>query len=444
MKPEICYAQSSGVNIAYYVVGDGPVDIVGIPAFVSHGELQWETPGWQAAAERATRFSRFIWMDKRGTGLSDRGVGVPTIEDVMADAFAVMDHAGVQKAVLFGQSEGGPAAILAAATRPDRVDSLIVYGSYAKVCKADDYPIGIPVEVVDASKERIVSRWGTGVGLSAWAPSLAGSGDPEDRERWARYQRMSASPRDVRSVMEMYSTIDVRHLLPSVSVPTLVIHRRGDRMVPLELGRYVADHIPDAQFVVIEGSDHMLFTEEGDTAVLDEIEEFITGHRSAPELTRRLATVLFSDISGSTERAHQIGDATWRDLLARHDQALRRAMERFGGKEVKSTGDGFLAMFDGPTAAIRCAEAMRDAAGALGVSIKAGVHTGEVELVGDDIAGVAVHLAARIVDRAEPGEVLVSSTVPGLAVGSGISFADRGDHELRGFPDRWRLFAAST
>lgn len=438
---DIRYARNGGVSIAYAVAGEAELDLVVVPGFISHLEMALELPSFALFFERLMSFARVIAFDKRGTGLSDRGVGVAPLEEYVSDVEAVMDAAGSEKSGLLGVSEGGSIAALFAATRPERTAALVIYGGWGRVAWAADYTLGVPPEALDASADYLVERWGTGVGLRAWAPSVGD--DPVTRQWWAQLQRLAASPGDVRSILSLYREIDVRHALPSISAPTLVIHRKDDRMVPVEGGRYLSEHIPGAKHVELPGSDHFIWTEDAES-VLGEIEEFLTGVRHAPQPTRRLATVLFTDIVGSTETASTLGDTEWRKLLERHDEMVRRALARFGGREIKSTGDGFLAVFEGPTAAIRCADAIRGGASGLGCEIRAGVHTGEIEIIGEDIGGIAVNIARRVADRAGPGEIWVSGTVPGVAVGSGIRFEDRGETELKGVPNPWPLFSVAT
>jgi pimeloyl-ACP methyl ester carboxylesterase len=439
VKPEIHYAKTGDISIAYSVGGKGAMDLLLVPGFESHVEFGAEYPPVARFMDRLANFSRLMVFDKRGSGLSDRGVE-PTIEGYVADAIAVMDACGSERAAVLGVSEGGSTALLFAATYPERTSALIVYGGWARSARADDYPIGFPGDQLLGSANYVADRWGTGVGLRGWAPSI---GDDEAaREWWAQFQRMAASPRDVRRGMSAYASMDVRPALRAISAPTLVIHRKGDLMVPVALGRYVADNIEGAQYLELEGSDHFIFTENADM-IIDAIEEFLTGSRSSPEPTRKLATVLFTDIVGSTERASTQGDQAWRALLERHDSMIRRTLARFSGREIKTTGDGFLAVFEGPTAAIRCADAIRGGAIGLGLEVRVGIHTGEIELMGEDIGGIAVHIARRVADLSDPGEIWVSSTVPGVVVGSGIQFDERGSRILKGVPGSWSVFAVA-
>jgi pimeloyl-ACP methyl ester carboxylesterase len=438
--PNIHYAQSGDLNIAYSVNGDGP-DLVVAPGFISHVELGWEEPSVAHFYARLASFRRVIGFDKRGTGLSDPTTHAPTLEECVDDLRAVMDAAGSERADLLGVSEGGTMATLFAAGHPDRVNALVLYGSYARVLEAPDYPSGVSADSLAKLLEISAKGWGEGVGLSAWAPSRRD--DTELRQWWARLQRVAASPGMVRNIFALYPQTDIRDVLPTIQAPTLVLHRRDDRMVNVEMGRYLAEHIPGAKFVELEGTDHLFFTGDAD-AILDEIEEFLTGTRAVPDTQRVLATVLFTDLVSSTERAVELGDARWRNVLESHQTRVRRQLERFHGREIKTTGDGFVATFDGPARAINCAVAIRDVVRSLGLEVRAGVHTGEIELSGgDDIAGVAVHIAARVASTAGPGEVLVSRTVVDLVVGSGLEFEDRGDYALKGVPGEWRLYAVA-
>ena len=329
-------------------------------------------------------------------------------------------------------------AILMTASHPDRVNALVLYGTFSRLLRAPDYPLGVTEEQLSTLVEVSAKGWGKGVGLGAWAPSRRG--DVDLRRWWALLQRVAASPGMVRNIFALYPQLDIRDVLPAIQVPTLVLHRRADRMVRPEMGRYLADRIPGAKFVELDGADHLFFTGDTDT-LLDEIEEFLTGVRPQPSVQRVLATVLFTDIVDSTKRAVELGDERWKELLGRHDVQVRRQLERFHGREVNTTGDGFLARFDGPARAIRCAMAIRDVLRSLGLEVRAGVHTGEVELRDDDISGIAVHIAARVAAAAGPGEVLVSRIVVDLVAGSGLSFAARGEHALKGVAGEWGLFA---
>lgn len=442
MEPPTHYAESpDGTNIAYQVHGDGPLDLVFVSGFVSHVELFWEEPAIARFLRRLTSFSRLVFFDKRGQGLSDRLGRPPTLEETMDDLKAVMDAAGVGRAAILGVSEGGPMSALFAATHPDRVSSLVLYGTFARMTKAPDFPQGVSPERLDAWAQLVREEWGGAVAVDLWAPSTAG--DPEFERWWARLLRQGTSPAGAIELMNLYKEIDVRAVLPAIGVPTLVLHRRDDRMVPARQARYLAESIAGARYVELEGADHLPMVGDID-ALLDEIEEFLVGSRRAREAERGLATILFTDIVGSTETAARLGDSRWRDLLERHDATVRRELAVHRGREVKTLGDGFLATFDGPARAIRCAVAIRDELRETGIEVRAGIHTGEVELIGTDVSGMAVNIGARVGALGGAGEVLVSSTVRELVVGSGIDFDDRGTHELKGAPGEWRLFAVTS
>ncbi|HYV58600.1 MAG TPA: adenylate/guanylate cyclase domain-containing protein [Acidimicrobiia bacterium] len=435
--PDIHYAKSGDLSIAYTVFGDGP-DLVIAPGFISHLDLIWEERSLAHFYSRLASFRRVITFDKRATGLSDPAPHAPTLEECVDDLGAVMAAAGSERADLLGVSEGGTMAMLTAAGHPGRVNALVLYGTFARLLEAPDYALGVTAEQLAKMAEVSSRGWGEGIGLGAWAPSR--QNDAELREWWARLQRVAASPGTIRNIFGLYPELDIRDVLPAIQVPTLVLHRRDDRMVDVEMGRYLADHIPGAKFVELEGTDHLFFTGDAD-AIVDEIEEFLTGVRPVPAIERVLATVMFTDIVDSTRHAAESGDERWKELLGRHDAQVRRQLERFQGREVNTTGDGFVATFDGPARAIRCAAAIRDAVRSLGLEVRAGVHTGEVEMRDEDISGIAVHLAARVAATADAGEVLVSRTVVDLVAGSGLTFEDRGDHALKGVPGEWRLFA---
>jgi class 3 adenylate cyclase len=367
---------------------------------------------------------------------------VATLEEGMDDLRAVMDDSQTPSATLLGISEGGPQSMLFAATYPERVDALALFGSYARLAAAEDYTIGLPVPVLDAFLEGIGASWGTGAGAEAFAPGMAG--DPGFTRWWGRFLRSASSPRAAQELMALYHEIDVRHVLPAIDVPTLILQRHGDRISPRRFGRYLAEHIPGARYVDLQGHDHLMALDDADR-VLDELEELVTGTVSSADPERVLATVLFTDIVGSTARAADLGDRRWHDLLAEHDRLVERSLARHRGRKVKALGDGVLATFDGPGRAIRCACHLREAVRPLGIDVRAGLHTGECEVMdADDLGGIAVHIGARVGALAGPGEVLVSGTVKDLVAGSGVSFEDRGRHELKGVPGEWPLWAVTT
>jgi class 3 adenylate cyclase/alpha-beta hydrolase superfamily lysophospholipase len=440
MAPAVRYAASGDLSIAYQVVGDGPVDLVWVPGFVSHVEILWELPLWRRLMDRLSSFARVVIFDKREQGLSDRTGAPPTLEDIAGDLGAVMDAAGSERATIVGLSEGGPAALLFAASHPQRVSGLALVGSYARLSRAPDNPAGVPAEELRGFVERVVAEWGGPTALSLWFGAEAAR-DPALAEWWARLLRAGTSPGGARALMRLYEELDARPALSSISAPTLVVHGRDDRLFPAALGRAVADAIPGARYLELPGP-HLPFVVDDGRPFVAAVEELVTGRLAEPDPERVLATVLVTDIVGSTGQATALGDRAWRELLQRHDDASRREFERFRGREVKQTGDGFLAIFDGPARAVRCAAAIRDALAPLGLSLRTGVHTGECELRGADVSGIAVHIAARVAAAAGPGEVLVSSTVHDLVVGSGLEFEERGERELAGVPGSWRLFLA--
>ncbi len=437
--PKTKYARSGELHIAYQVTGEGPLDLVFVPGFVSHLEYSWEEPRWARFLARLASFRRLIRFDKRGTGLSDRTVPIPTLEQRMDDVRAVMDAVSSERAALFGISEGGPMSLLFAATYPERTTALVLYGSYARRSWAPDHPAGRRPEDMEVVFQRMEREWGGPMGIDIWSPSMAH--DETYQRWWANFLRLSASPGAAIAIMRMNMDIDVRHLLPSIRVPTLILHRVGDRLTKIDQGRYLAERIPGAKLVELPGDDHAPMV--GDTeAIVDEIEEFLTGVRHPPEVDRVLATVMFTDIVRSTEHAAQLGDRRWRDLLEGYYALVRRELSRYRGREIDTAGDGVLATFDGPARAIRCALGIETAARPLGVEIRAGLHTGECEIIGDKMAGLAVHIGARVAAIANPGDILVSSTVKDLVAGSGIKFQDRGQHSLKGIPGEWHLYAA--
>jgi class 3 adenylate cyclase len=433
--PETRYAKSGDVHIAYQVVGDGRFDLIYVPGFVSNVEMFWESPGQARFLSRLAAFSRLILFDKRGTGLSDRHVGVAHLEERMDDVRAVMDAAGSKRAALFGISEGGAMSMLFAATYRERTQALVLYGCYAR------HPTLTPDRLPN-HLDLIERAWGSGEYVMRYMMPTQAS-DENARRAAARRERQSASPAAAIAILRQNSEIDARDVLPTIRVPTLVLHRTGDTRITIDAGRYIASHIPGAKLVELAGVDHAPFNEpEMVDRIVDEVEEFLTGSRGEVEVDRVLATVLFTDIVDSTKRAAELGDRQWRALLDRHDEAVRTQIGRFRGHEVKSLGDGFLATFDGPARAVRCAAAIANSVQPLGLAVRSGLHTGEIELNRDDIGGIAVHTAARVVAMAGPGETVVSSTVRDLVAGSGLRFEDRGRHALRGLPEEVQLYIA--
>lgn len=435
------YAKSGDVHIAYQVVGDGPVDLVLVPGWVSNVELWWEDAGWSAFLERLASFSRLILFDKRGTGLSDR-VSVremPTLEERMDDVRAVMDAVGSKTAFVVGLSEGGPMSILFAASHPERTRALVLYGSFPRITSGEGYPWGFAPEQIEPLLALAEQSWGDGT----FTGRLLSPSDAETRLGFlSRFEREGASPGAMIALVRMLVEIDVRDVLPLIAVPTLIVHRHDDAVAPIEGARYMAERIPDARLVELAG-DHSPVTADTD-AILDEIQEFVTGRRHERAPDRVFATVMFTDIVDSTSRAAAVGDRRWSELLEGHHRLVRQQLERFGGEEVKTTGDGFLATFDGPARAIRCALKTIEATHEISLPLRAGLHTGECERRHGDISGIAVHIGARIAGLAGPGEVLVSRTVKDLVAGSGLLFDDRGSHVLKGVPDEWRLFAVGA
>lgn len=436
MLPETRYARSGEVNIAYQVTGDGPLDLVLVPGFVSHLDIDWEDPRYAHMLKRLSSFARLIRFDKRGTGLSDRTVGLPDLETRMDDVRAVMDAAGSERAALYGYSEGGPMCCLFAATYPERVSALVIYASYAKRRDPDeDYPWAATWEARQEYAAEVERDWGT----HADRTRMGAGTDDASANWWLRRARAAASPGAARDLILMNSQIDVRHVLPAITAPTLVLHRTGDADSSVEEGRYLGARIPGARFVELAGDSHMVSVDADQ--IVDEMEGFLTGVRRGPEPDRVLATILFTDIVRSTERAVAEGDRRWAELIERHHEVVRQELERYRGRELDVAGDGFFAAFDGPARAVRCATAIRDGLGRIGLGVRAGVHTGECEQVGGKLAGVAVVIGARISAAASEGEVLVSATVRDLVAGSGLEFEERGERELKGVPGSWRLYA---
>jgi class 3 adenylate cyclase/pimeloyl-ACP methyl ester carboxylesterase len=440
VPPETRYAESDAGLIAYQVFGEGPFDLVYMSGSVSNVDMRWEVPPFASFFERLASFSRLILFDRRGTGASDRVPvdAVPTWEEWGDDLRVVLDAAKSDHAAILAILDGGPMAMVFAATHPDRTKALVLANTTARVRVAEDYPAGLPTEAAEATLKLFEDGWGTEEFAAALAPTL--SSDRRMRAWFAKYQRASASPRMAAAQFRSILDLDVRSVLESIRVPTLVLHRTTFAFIPLEHGKYLAEHIPGARLVEVPGSDSS-FTFEQPDLVLDTVEEFLTGVRRVPPADRVLATVLFTDLVDSTQRASEMGDRQWRALLDRHDELAKTEVERHRGRALKSTGDGILATFDSPGRAIRCTLSIRDQVQNIGLPMRAGLHAGEVELRDDDVGGIAVHIAARVSAQAGPGEVLVSRTVSDLVAGSGITFQDRGSHSLKGVPGEWQLFA---
>jgi class 3 adenylate cyclase len=441
VPPETRYARNGDVNLAWSESGEGDIDLLFIPGATSHVEQVWEEPGLAGFLRRIGGFARLLLMDRRGLGMSDPIDGPLSLDDELADVTAVLDAARSERVVLLGHSSGGPLCVRYATRAPERVRALVLYAAIARAVSAPDYDWTHDENERQSSFERMIQTWGTGANLDTLAPSRAG--DDSLRAWLARLERLSSSPGAMRLVVRNYATQDVRDDLGELRVPTLVLHRMGDRLIDVRHSRYMAGRIPGARYVELDGVDNL--PSVGDSAaILGEIEEFLTGGRSRA-IERALLTVLFSDIANSTGHAARLGDAAWRDLLAAHDHAVRREVDRFGGREVKTIGDAFLVTFAGaPSDALRCAAAIVPAVRALGLEVRVGLHTGECEVLGDDVGGMAVHIAARVAGLARPGEVLASGTAYGTVVGSGLTFQDRGSHELKGVPGRWPVFALAA
>ena len=438
MIPQTQYTKSGDVHIAYQVAGEGARDLVYLPGIFAHIELQWEEPSYARFLRRLSSFTRLIMLDTRGTGLSDHAVQLPLLEHQMDDVTAVLDAVGSARAVLFGFSQSGPMAALYAATHPRRTEALVLYGAYASAAAKPDYPWGRSPDWIKEFHMALDSSWGRGAFLKDVAPSR--QDDAAFRRWWGRFERYSSAPGNALAFGQAHVQDDVRDVLPTISVPTLVIQRPDDSYRDAGHGRYLASRIPEAKYVEVPGSDHLPYVGDQD-AILDELEEFLTGVRPAADPQRVLTTLLFTDMIGSTKMVADVGDREWRNLLDGHRMIAERALERYRGRLIKTMGDGLLATFDGPARAIRCAADMRDSVRELGLHIRAGVHTGEVELLGEDVGGIAVHIAARVSALAVSDEILVSRTVKDLVAGSGIEFEDRGAHVLKGVPDEWRLYA---
>lgn len=437
MVPQTKYARSGDVNIAYQAFGSGAVDLVVVPGWVSSIDLFWEEPGFTRFLQRLGSFARVILFDKRGTGLSDRITDTPTLEERMDDVRAVMDAVGSRRAALLGYSEGGPMCLLFAATYPERTEALITVGSFPRIAWAPDYPFGRPRQQQEEFLCAIRAHWGEPIGVDIRVPSLAK--DERFRTWWAKFLRAGGSPTAAHALTRMNYDIDVRHVLASIRVPTLLLHPARDQTIPVECSRYMAQRIPGARLVEIDSGDHLpMFGRPHE--IPDLVQEFLTGGRGIVDEDRVVKTVMFSDIVGSTELATQLGDARWRDLRDAHHAAVRRELAIYRGQEVDTAGDGFYAAFDGPARAVRCACEVRDAVKSLGLSARVGLHTGECVVGGEKISGLAVHIGARVAGLAPAGKVLVSQTVKDLVAGSGLVFEDFGTHTLKGVADTWRLY----
>ena len=439
MRPETKYARSGDVGIAYQVYGEGDLDLVVAFPFVSHLDVLWDSPVQSKFMERLGSFARVIPFDRRGVGLSDPVDAPATLEERMDDVRAVMDAAGSERAALFGMSEGATMCMLHAAAHPDRTSALVLWGAMARSTEAPDYPWAPPKEALaEAAQELTSPFWGTGASIDIFSPSLADN--PRAREAQARLERQTASPVRVAQLFQMFLETDVRDALPLIKTPTLIMQRRNDYAVNYRAARWLAEQIEGSTYIELEGVDHFPWVADEEGRALEEIEAFLTGVRPGPPAERVLATVLFTDIVDSTRLAGELGDTRWRRLLEEHQELTRSCLERFSGREIKSTGDGFLATFDGPTRAVECSRAITAQMPSLGVEVRAGLHAGEVELMGEDVGGIAVHVAARISALSGPGEVLVSRTVRDLAAGSGIAFEPAGRHELKGVADEWDVY----
>lgn len=441
-RPQVLYAKQGDHHIAYQIIGDGPIDIVLLPAWLSHLEGNWDT-AFASYLIGLSKFSRLIILDQLGTGMSDKLTisSLPTLESWSEGMTAVLDAAGAERPTLACFDAGGCAGIFFAATYPDRLSSLILTNSFARLGRAPDYPAGMPELMKESISSVMESAWGTETMLSFTAPTVAD--DPEAKSRWARYERMVASPGDLSAVMSMILELDVRPILPSISVPTHVIHSARNPYIRADHGRYLHEHIPGATLSLLDTPDHFFWFSASDE-FLAEIEEFVTGRRPRLKSDRVLSTLLFTDIADSTGNVLRLGDARWKSTLDQHDRLVREAIQSFDGRLVKHTGDGFLAMFDGPARAIRAAGAVNTQLQDQGIAIRTGLHTGEVELRGEDVAGIAVHVASRIMNEAGPGEILVSRTVKDLVAGSGIGFVERGDTLLKGIDEPWSLYSVDV
>jgi pimeloyl-ACP methyl ester carboxylesterase len=440
MIPETQYVQTAGVSIAFQVVGDGPVDLVLVPGFLSNVEVFWEEPRVARFLQKLASFSRLIIFDKRGTGLSDRVTDAATLEERMDDVRAVLDKIGSERAALFGYSEGGSMCALFAATYPERTAALIMCGSFARRTFTEDYRCAPTVQEMRTSIDDMLARWGEPVGIEVRAPSVAQ--DPAVRQWYAKFLRMSASPAAAHALAIANLDIDIRNLLSSIRTPTLILHASGDQLISSEAGKFLAGNIPGAQFVEIRSTDHIPFF-DGAEECLARIQKFVTGATPLPEFDSRVCTIMFTDIVGSTDRAVEIGDRRYQDLLESHHARIRSELRLYRGQEINTTGDGFVASFDGPARAIQCGLAITRAVKEIGLNVRVGLHTGECEVRSGELSGIALNIAARVAALAAPARVLVSQTVRDLVAGSGLKFNDGGVHSLKGLPEQWRLFEVS-
>jgi pimeloyl-ACP methyl ester carboxylesterase/class 3 adenylate cyclase len=440
MVPETQYVRTAGVSVAYQVIGEGPVDLVLVPGFLSNVEVFWEEPRVARFLQKLASFSRLIIFDKRGTGLSDRVTDAATLEERMDDVRAVMDSIGSERAALFGYSEGGSMCALFAATYPERTAALIMCGSFARRTFIDGYPYAPTVQEMRTSIDDMLARWGEPVGIEVRAPSVAQ--DPAVRQWYAKFLRMSASPAAAHALAIANLDIDIRNLLSSIRTPTLILHASGDRLISPAAGKFLASNIPEARFVEIRSTDHIPFF-DGAGECLAQIQKFVTGATPLPEFDSRVCTIMFTDIVGSTDRAVEIGDRRYQDLLESHHAKIRSELRLYRGQEINTTGDGFVASFDGPARAIQCGLAITSAVKEIGLNVRVGLHTGECEVRSGELSGIALNIAARVAALAAPARVLVSQTVRDLVAGSGLKFIDGGVHSLKGLPEQWRLFEVS-
>ena len=440
-RPETRYARCGDISIAYQVIGDGPIDLLHAQGWITNVEYAWESPEYAQFMIKLSRFSRLITFDKRGTGMSDRDVGFPTLDQRVQDIRAVLDAAGSEQAALFGTSEGGGMAALFAATHPERASALLLYGAFARRAWAPDYPWGQTREQLEEVVTSFMKNWGQPVDLDDGAPSVAGN--LGIRKWFAAYLRFSASPHAAERITRLNDDIDIRAILPAIQTPTLVLHREGDRWHPIDEGRYLAEHIPGAEFRPLPGDDHIPWYGDQDRLV-EEIEEFLTGKRTSAKVDRALVTVLITDIVDSTAALSAMGNDRWRMVLEHLDTTVRRHTAALGGQVIKHTGDGYMLAFVGPTPALECAQAMARDAKVHGLELRTGIHTGECERRGDDLSGLAVHLAARIMAEATPGAIVTSRTVKDLAYGSGLTFRSVGSRKMKGIPESWELYALES